>query len=166
MKNKNIIKIMISLFIVFQNIPCLGQEYSNISSVGIHELKLRMNRNSSVNCYIKVVKYTQCMLHNRMYGSDWENPNTIIAEILIFVKKEKVIVPLSVYADLSNSNNAKLINIRSGYRLILMGGDGATSYKATIDFTEKQVILRKVQWMVSPNDAWQITIYSPLVDIE
>ncbi len=134
--------------------------HRDISELGEFEIKLQVSTNLSVKCFIKVIKYSADMSHNRCWGSDWSDPRTVIGELKIWINNKEIIVPLSSYADLSNINWASLKDVHEGYRLHIKGGDAASSYDATIDFDEIGLFGREVHNGEEPKVDWEKTIYS------
>src|SRR6267154_1849112 len=137
-------------------IPCLSEEF-DIKKPGLYEIKLSPTKETLIRCSIRIDSYNPNMRHNRCWGSDWEDPRTIISTIKLWINKTEIAVPLSSYADVSNSNRAELNLTRSGYRLTIRGGDAATSYQAAINFCENSVISRKIQSGEFPDEAWEMT---------
>jgi hypothetical protein len=140
-------------------IPCQSEEL-DIKKAGVYELKLSPTKETLVRCSIRIDSYNPIMHHARCWGSDWENPRTIISTIKLWVNEIEVAVPLSSYADVSDPNRVELSLTRSGYRLTIRGGDAATSYQAAINFCGNSVISRKVQSGEFPDEDWEMTIYS------
>ncbi len=157
---KNILFISCALMLVICPAYCQGAVPTNIRKPGIHVLDLLSLQKHLVKCSINVAQYSKEMLYNRRWGSDWDNPLTVIGEIRMWTDSLKVIVPLSSYADLSNPNRAYLESIESGYRLVIIGGDAATGYKATIDFSDGKAFRRIVRSGEFPDEDWEMTTYS------
>ncbi|MFZ1082849.1 MAG: hypothetical protein WAO19_13100 [Candidatus Kryptoniota bacterium] len=157
---KNIFFISCALMLVICPAYCQGTLPINIKTPGVHELDIHLLQKHLVKCSINVVHYSEEMMYNRRWGSDWDNPRTVIAEIKVWLDKRQVLIPLSSYADLSNPNQAYLEDAKSGYSLVIRGGDAATGYKATIDFSGDKASRRVVRSGEFPDEAWEITTYS------
>ncbi len=145
-----------TLFVVF-TAYC---QTTNIGKPGVYGFSFQLSHKHLAKCSISVVQYSREMLYDRRWGSDWDNPRTVIAGIKMWFDGRKVIVPLSSYTDLSNPDLAYFEATKSGYRLVISGGDAATAYDATIDFSDHKASKRVVRSGEFPNEAWEMTTYS------
>ena len=79
------------------------------------------------------------------------------------IKVDGIIVkqPASLFSDFSNINEVTLLDSKFGYKLVLIGGDGAATYKAEISFDSNGWPLKKkVLHGGFPGEVWQETSYS------
>jgi hypothetical protein len=139
-------------------VSCLSAEL-DVKKPGTYEMKLSASRETMIRCSIDIVAYTPAMHRDRCWGSDWNDPHTIVASIKLWANKSEITVPLSSYADISNANLAELTSTLSGYRLTIQGGDAATSYEEMLDFCESSVLRRRVKSGEFPDQGWEMTIY-------
>lgn len=100
-------------------------------------------------------------------GVEYAPPLYIIKSAQMSVRGKAIILPKSVFSDLSDirscffSENGKLI------KLTIQGGDAASAYEASIVFDRDGEPLSKSVWLSSfPDNVKQITnyIYQPLND--
>ena len=56
------------------------------------------------------------------------NPCSLVTDLRIFIKRDEVFVPRSVFSDLSDLRSANVIERGAHYLLVFSGGDGAESY--------------------------------------
>ncbi len=152
-------KILLLTLIIYTGTNCLEVE-KNIGKSGVYEFKLEMTNENIVRCNIEVASFLKGMLYNRRWGSDWENPKVIISSIKLWINKKEIFIPLSAYSDISNVRLAKLLTISGGYRIIIQGGDAATSYELSIDIYGNRVSRRKIRSSEFPDEGWEMTIYS------
>ena len=72
---------------------------------------------------------------------------------------KSVFIPRSVFADLSDVNDAKLIMQKGAYVLLLTGGDASESYIVKIGFNSQRVTYRSVTSGEFPQHPLQETFY-------
>jgi hypothetical protein len=89
-------------------------------------------------------------------------PCIVVDEIEIAAAGEQLFVPRSAYADLSDTNSAKLATDGGKFVLILFGGDASESYIAKIEFNRKRVTHRSLTSGEFPEHPLQETIYHVL----
>jgi hypothetical protein len=89
-----------------------------------------------------------------------EYPCSVVDWVGIKVNGDSIIVPGSVFADLSDLNIAKIIKITNGWNLILNGGDASESYIVTIEFDKVRVKRRTLASATEPNQPLQETKYN------
>ncbi|MFZ1082882.1 MAG: hypothetical protein WAO19_13270 [Candidatus Kryptoniota bacterium] len=145
---------------------CLASQPADITNPGRHELTFGEAQKTLVSCVINVVQYSDSMLYNRRWGNYGRKPETVIAGMEISVDSRSIRVPLSAYADLSNARSARLEKSTSGYRLVILGGDGIASYDVAIDLSASQVLQRIVRSGEFPEDDWEKTTYSKVETTE
>lgn len=86
-------------------------------------------------------------------------PCSVIDGLEIAVAGEPVFVPRSVFADLADVNDAKLVIRKGGYVLFLTGGDASESYVLKVVFNRKRVTFRSLTSGEFPDHPLQETIY-------
>lgn len=95
------------------------------------------------------------------WGAENACPNAVIGSVELRVNAELVFVPISAFADLGNPRVVQ-IDQRKGkdrFAVILVGGDAATSYKATLEFQKNILLERVVRHGEFPAESWERTIY-------
>lgn len=95
------------------------------------------------------------------WGAENACPNAVIGSIEVKVNTELVFVPISAFADLGN---ARVVQIKSRkgkdrFAILLVGGEAATSYKATLEFQKNVLRERIVRHGEFPAESWERTIY-------
>lgn len=96
-----------------------------------------------------------------LWGGDvGEPPPLVLSSIRIRVNNEKVFVPLSAYSDLGDVKSASLDSTEAGVTLNLHGGETATSYDATFNFSGGYLVSRTVRLREFPDERWEKTHYS------
>jgi hypothetical protein len=71
-------------------------------------------------------------------------PCSVVDGLEITIGGKSVFIPRSVFADLSDVNDAKVIMQKGAYVLLLTGGDASESYIVKIVFDSQRVIYRSV----------------------
>lgn len=95
------------------------------------------------------------------WGAENACPNAVIGSVELRINEELVFVPISAFADLGNPRVVQ-IDQRKGkdrFAVILVGGDAATSYKATLEFQKDILLERVVRHGEFPTESWERTIY-------
>ena len=95
------------------------------------------------------------------WGVENACPKTLIGAVEVKVNTEQVFVPFSAFADLGNPRTVQ-IEGRKGddrFAVIVIGGDAATSYKATLEFRKGFLLERIVRNGEFPAESWERTIY-------
>src|SRR6185369_545721 len=101
-----------------------------------------------------------------MWGGDMQGegkvlmPKTVITTINVQIGKQKNFVPLSAYCDLGDPHQATLEKAEHGFKLIIIGGETASLYKAELVFNNEYIQRRKVTNSEFPDEVWEETIYS------
>jgi hypothetical protein len=97
-----------------------------------------------------------------MWGGDETTPpKKIIKAITVLMNGQMVFIPLSAYCDLGNPLKISLEKIPvHGFRLIITGGDAASSYSALLDFKNNEISRRKVISGEFPKEVWEATTFS------
>lgn len=94
-------------------------------------------------------------------GDEFEPPRRIIRTIILTRNSQNLYVPLSAYADLGDPTHITLDRFhKHGFRLTIIGGDAAGSYRAYLNFKGDEIISKKVVSGEFPNEAWEETNYS------
>ena len=96
-----------------------------------------------------------------LWGGDvGEPPQTVLTSIQISQNKKPVFVTLSAYSDLADVKFASLEPTKEGFALHLRGGNTATSYDATFNFSHGYLSTRTVRGREFPDERWEKTRYS------
>lgn len=136
--------------------------YTSVFSPGHYMLHLKSAGGASVECYISIEKYNPCMSRKGWWGAGpYHDPFSVISAISLSVKRNKIEVPFSSYADLSNTEYAKLVNTPRGYSLRILGSDAAGAYRASIDFDGDRVTKRHVYGDAADGKPSETTKYGP-----
>lgn len=95
------------------------------------------------------------------WGAENTCPNTLIGAVEVRVNTGLAFVPLSAFADLGNPRIVRIVGRKGEGRFAVMviGGDAATSYKATLEFREDLLLERVVRHGEFPAESWERTIY-------
>lgn len=94
------------------------------------------------------------------WGSEFSAPRTSVGLIELYKDKERLFVPISAYIDLGNPKSAYVEPFGKGFRVVISGGEAATSYTATLVFEGGVIRSRKVVHGEFPDSAWEETVYS------
>jgi len=86
-------------------------------------------------------------------------PCSVVDGLEIEVAEKPVFVPRSVFADLADVNDAKLVMQKGAYVLLLTGGDASESYIVKIMFNSQRVTYRSLTSGEFPGHPIQETIY-------
>ncbi len=95
------------------------------------------------------------------WGAENTCPRNIINALEIKDSGKSVFIPLSAFADLGNPRTVR-IESRKGndqFAVVLIGGDAATSYSATLEFRDSLLIERVVRHGEFPDESWEKTSY-------
>lgn len=138
--------------------------YTNVFRPGNYLIKLPGPTKETVTCSIKVIKYSPEMVHGGWWGiagsyAPEDRPQSVIGGISFWINKKEIVSPLSSFADLADPSWAKLQKIGRGYRLIMIGGDAASTYDLTIDFNNGRVTRRTVTGGQMPGKPSETTQY-------
>lgn len=95
------------------------------------------------------------------WGAENACPRNIIGALEVKVSGEPVFIPLSVYADLGNPRTVRIESRKESgqFVVILIGGDAATSYSATLEFRGNLLTERIVRHGEFPDESWEKTSY-------
>jgi len=124
---------------------------------------------------VSIVIETTKILDNYPYKSGWwgvgesEKPQNIISNVKVTVGKNNVTIPLSAYSDLANPYKVLFETQSNKFKIIIFGGDSATSYQAKLVFEqlsskETRIKYRKVFHSEFSDEVWERTDYSFIVD--
>ncbi len=95
-----------------------------------------------------------------MWGGDvGKIPKSVVTLIEIHVGKESVFIPLSAYADLGDVRLASINSTARGFELQLHGGDTATSYDASLKFSDSYILSKTVTLREFPRQRLERTLY-------
>ena len=163
MKYYHKLVILIS-FIVLLVLLLLQNYFINAAqlNLGITQLSVFTSQGASVDVKVQTQKPSSSFPYKTGYrwGTELDSPNILITSIDVTIEDEKVFVPVSAYCDLTNPREFSLEKTKSGFCIIIEGGDAATSYKAVIFFENLYIKSRKVVHGKFPDTAWEETKYS------
>lgn len=93
---------------------------------------------------------------------EYSNPKTVVDYMDIKLGGETVFQPFSAYSGLAEINEIQITtNDDDGFVVRVVGGDGAGSYRAAIEFDNTAKIIRKKVTQSSfPDDVWEEVNYS------
>lgn len=95
-----------------------------------------------------------------LWGGDLEEPPpNFVSEIKIKDADLDMFVPLSAYSDLGDVHRASIHKTSRGFKLIIYGGDTATSYEADLEFSDGFLVGRKVSLNAFPDARRETTKY-------
>src|SRR5438105_12982849 len=101
--------------------------------IGINKITAIRSDNSRVVAIITVAPVRKgTRVHPDYWGTDGENPRTIISKLSITVGQDTVHIPWAAYGDLGEPNAISMMAGKSA-RLHIRGGDAAGSYDAYLD---------------------------------
>lgn len=140
---------------------CQYSGYTRVIWPGDYLIKLEHPDADSVTCSLKISKPSPTMLRKTWWGVYEESPISVVDDITFSVDGKKIGTPLSSFADLSNTQYAKLSKTNAGYRLVILGGDGASSYRTSIDFNKIRVTRRHIYGGAATAKSSEITDYGP-----
>ena len=101
-----------------------------------------------------------------VWGVDQECPHQAIVGLKVARDADTVFVPASAYMDLAGVRSLAIEPAGQGFRLVILGGDASTSYRATLAFGREarqgaSVLQRRtVRSGEFPDDVWEETRYS------
>ena len=87
-------------------------------------------------------------------------PQASLSLVEAYWGKDQVFIPRSAYVDLGNPRAASIETVGRRFRLVISGGDAATSYTAMLLFEGGMIRNRKVVNSEFPDSAWEETVYS------
>lgn len=94
------------------------------------------------------------------WGVELRVPRSLIISLEVVIGGKEIFVPLSAYFDLTNPREISLETTQTGFRIIIQGGDAATSYEAELIFEKNYIQRRRVSHSEFPDVAWEETVYS------
>jgi hypothetical protein len=94
------------------------------------------------------------------WGAEAECPNLSIGGMQVHIASSSIFVPRSAFADLGSPIDITIVNRRKGFDVIIRGGDAATSYIATLQFSNRLIEKRRVESGEFGKLAWENTIFS------
>lgn len=95
------------------------------------------------------------------WGAENTCPNAVVGALVVKVSGMPAFVPLSAFADLGNPRTVR-IESRKGkgrFAVVLIGGDAATSYTATLEFRNNLLSERIVRHGEFPAESFEKTRY-------
>jgi hypothetical protein len=93
-------------------------------------------------------------------GDEIKMPSSVLSEVNVRIKDEKIYIPFSAISDLGNPKHIFLENNKDEFSIIINGGDASTSYKAILFFKNNCIYRRKVILSEFPNQVWEESNYS------
>ena len=131
---------------------------------GVAKASTALGPSDVVTATVEAIEPPNDYVYNKAYlwgGDEASPPKTIIKAITVVRNGVVVFIPLSAYADLGDPISISLLKRPAhGFRLIISGGDGGGSYRATLDFKTNEIARRKVVSGEFPKDAWEETTYA------
>lgn len=94
------------------------------------------------------------------WGVELIEPKSLMTSLEVIINGRELFVPLSAYSDLTNPRELALETTKNGFRVMIKGGDAATSYKAVLTFDNKHILHRRVVNSEFPDAAKEETAYS------
>ena len=95
------------------------------------------------------------------WGAENVCPRTFVGALEVKAAGTLLFIPLSAFADLGEPRNVR-VETRKGksrFAVVLIGGDAATSYKATLEFRDNFLSERVVRHGEFPAQSWEKTLY-------
>lgn len=150
------------LIIAFCPGICFSTEADIVGDVT--EVSINAGTSDSVIVSVMTVKTPKNYVYERAFmwgGSEMTSPKRIIETINVVKNKQRFFIPLSTYVDLGNPRHVSLDALPAHrFRLVIVGGDAASSYIATLDFKSDEISHRKVVSGEFPKEVWEETDYS------
>lgn len=158
-------RISLLIISIFIGLLAVTPSYGNCEnfSQGVAKLSGVMPGGVRIKSDIQTIKVNSEYPYARAFswgGDERVAPKTIIKAIDVLIGDEHIGVPLSAYSDLGDPRQALLEVTRHGFKLIIIGGDAAVSYKAVLTFDNDNIQRRKVTSGEFPDEVWEETTYS------
>lgn len=102
--------------------------------------------------------------YNQGWGTMRNKPKNLITNIDIKFGNQQGYLSLSAYCDLTNSYDYSLKFMENSYILVIRGGSASTSYTAELTFENLFLQKRKVTHGEFPDQTWEETIYSYILE--
>lgn len=137
-------------------------------------------KNEQVEIVIKTVEippndsFHEKLLWGMPERRNISKPNYIISSIQIFVDKKNILIPASAYCDLANPYEVLFESEKNYFSLVILGGVTSDPYRAELVFEQlpdtnylrNRIKYRKVYLRTFPDEVWEKTEYSFIVDDE
>lgn len=94
------------------------------------------------------------------WGAEAECPRLAVIELEVRVGADNIFVPRSAFADLGSPNRISLMTRKSGFDIVVHGGDAANSYVARLRFSKLEIKSRRVESGEFRDSAWENTTFS------
>jgi hypothetical protein len=131
---------------------------------GVAKATLALGTSDIVHVTVATIEPTDNYTYRTAYtwgADDTSPPKNIIKTVTVSREGQTVFVPLSAYVDLGNPVKIDLQNLPAhGFRIIILGGDAAGSYKAVFDFNKNGIYHRKVTSGEFPKEVWEESHFS------
>jgi hypothetical protein len=134
------------------------------ATIGTVSLKMDIGMAGHVRADVVVVETPRNYLYRGAFGWGGDEstpPRRVIAAINVSVNDRKLFIPLSSFVDLGDPRQVSLRPLENNeFTLRIVGGDAAGSYQASLEFTTKAIVSRKVTSGEFPTDVWEEDRYS------
>lgn len=127
---------------------------------GHHETIASAFKHKTIAVRTEVARLVDTRCAGWRWGSEGECPRLAIVGLAVAVDGEDIFVPRSAFADLGSPRSVTLRTRANSFDVIVEGGDAATSYTATLTFTQTALTRRKVFGNEFRQTAWDETKYS------
>lgn len=93
-------------------------------------------------------------------GNEIKMPSSVLVEVNLKIKDEKIFIPFSALSDLGNPKQIFLEHNQNEFIIIINGGDASTTYQVILFFKNNCIYRRKVILSEISNQVWEETNYS------
>lgn len=132
---------------------------SAILQSGDTTLQMHFGKND-VRVTIRTLKVQNTAATGFPLGQQIHNTTvTIVHDLIILINEQPLLVPYSVFSDLTDPREARLELKKNFNILSIYGGDGADSYKLQVYFDSTKVYRRKLYDLLVPNELLEETFY-------
>lgn len=127
---------------------------------GPHETKGLGFGRSEVLVRAEVGRVTDSRCAGWRWGAENECPHSVLVGLAVSVGLDQIFVPRSAFADLGSPTRIDVKPGPSSFDVIVVGGDAATAYTATLKFSRTELKRRKIFGNEFKQTAWEDTTYS------
>lgn len=127
---------------------------------GVNELQTAAGAGKRITVRIDVASPMQEHCASWRWGAEALCPKLAIAALQVSIDNESLFIPRSAFIDLGSPNLVTVEVRKSGFDVIVRGGDAATSYTATLRFRNSEIESRRVESGEFPDSAWEHTRFS------
>ena len=145
---------------------CPTTSFSSEADIGGHVTEVSINAGTpdAVSVSVTTVGTPKNYVYEKAFmwgGDEGISPKRIIETINVVKNKQRFFIPLSAYADLGNPMHISLEALSAHrFRLVIVGGDAAGAYKASLEFKNYEISRRKVVSGEFPKEVWEETRFS------